>query len=304
MNKAGFSPLQLVTGKAANIPGLTMGNEGSESLTDAEAVNKIMETRSKITQEFREAETRKKLKDCQKIPVRTYQHQGNYIAGDKIWFQHNEGNAWHGPAEVVHQKGNTIFAYFNGEMRKVAMCRAKPYELIERIEGETKKNNNQEETHEIIEETRETENHENIENSETSETESDDKIENSEMEIEEENETETEEENENETGRDLKNDRIVAKYLQIEKSVYFMDYQIYSVEVPIKDHGKTEIVAGKNKEMENLKFYETYIEVKDEGQDTIGSRWVITALCFNVLRSTPGNISKGCSHNKLQKVRN
>merc|ERR1712177_70417 len=133
---------------------------------------------SKITQEFREAETRKKLKDCQKIPVRTYQHQGNYIAGDKIWFQHNEGNAWHGPAEVVHQKGNTIFAYFNGEMRKVAMCRAKPYELIERIERETKKNNNQEETHEIIEETRETENHENTENSETNETESDDKIEN------------------------------------------------------------------------------------------------------------------------------
>merc|ERR1712177_146008 len=178
VNKAGFSPLQLVTGKAVNIPGLTMGNEGSESLTDAEAVNRIMETRLKVTQEFREAETRKKLKDCQKIPVRTYQHQGNYIAGDKIWFQHNEGNAWHGPAEVVHQKGNTIFAYFNGEMRKVAMCRAKPYELVERIEGETKKNNNQEETHDVTEETKETENHGNTENNKTVETESDDKIEN------------------------------------------------------------------------------------------------------------------------------
>merc|ERR1712177_44833 len=167
VNKAGFSPLQLVKGKAANIPALTMGNEGSESLTDAEAVNRIMETRSKITQEFREAETRKKIKDCQKIPVRNYQHHGNYIAGDKIWFQHNKGNAWHGPAEVVYQKGNAIFAYFNGEMKKVAMCRVKPYELIERIEEETKKNDNQEETPEIIEETIETENDEKIENSET-----------------------------------------------------------------------------------------------------------------------------------------
>ena len=55
-----------------------------------------------------------------------------------------------------------------------------------------------------------------------------------------------------------------------------MDYQIYSVEVPRKDHGKKEIVAAKNKEMDNLKFYETYVEVKDEGQETIGSRWVIT----------------------------
>merc|ERR1712177_167222 len=111
VNKVGFSPLQLVTGKAANIPGLTMGNEGSKSLTDAEAVNRIMETRHKVTKEFREAETRKKLKDCQKIPVRNYQHQGNYIAEDKIWFQHNEGNAYHGPPDVVYQKGNTIFIY-------------------------------------------------------------------------------------------------------------------------------------------------------------------------------------------------
>merc|ERR1711867_33500 len=105
-------------------------------------------------------------------------------------------------------------AYFNGEMRKVAMCRAKPYELIERIEDKTKNNNNQEETHERIEETRETE--------------SDDKIDNIEIEIEEENVTDTEEENENETGTLLKKDKIGAKYLQIEKSIYFMDYQIYS----------------------------------------------------------------------------
>merc|ERR1712002_978683 len=36
VNKARFPPLTLVTGKAVNIPGLTMDNEVSESLTDAE----------------------------------------------------------------------------------------------------------------------------------------------------------------------------------------------------------------------------------------------------------------------------
>merc|ERR1712115_759344 len=96
---------------------------------------------------------------------------------------------------------------------------------------------------------------------ETSIIEDDEKIENRETEMEEENETEIEEENENEIRTDLQNDKIGAKYLQVEKSVYFMDYQIYSVEV-------------KNKEMKNLEFYETYEEVKDEGQETIGSRWV------------------------------
>merc|ERR1712115_154989 len=111
---------------------------------------------------------------------------------------------------------------------------------------------------------------------ETSIIEDDEKIENRETEMEEENETEIEEENKNEIKRDLQNDKIGAKYLQVEKSVYFMDYQIYSVEVPIKDHGKPEIVAAKNKDMKNLKFYETYEEVRDEGQETIGSRWVIT----------------------------
>ena len=129
VNKVGFSPLQLVTGKAANIPGLTMGNEGSESLTDAEAVNRIMETRHKVTKEFREAETRKKLKDCQGIRVRNYQHQGNYIAGDKVWYQYKDGNAWHGPAEVIYQKGNAVFIHSNGDVKKVAACKVKPYDL-------------------------------------------------------------------------------------------------------------------------------------------------------------------------------
>ena len=64
INRAGYTPLTLATGKAVTIPGLTMGNEGSESLTDAEAVNKIMETIHKVTSEFREIETKKKLRDC------------------------------------------------------------------------------------------------------------------------------------------------------------------------------------------------------------------------------------------------
>ena len=62
VDRAGYSPLTLVTGKAVSIPGLTMGNEGSESVTDAEVVRRIMETIHKVTREFREAETKVKLK--------------------------------------------------------------------------------------------------------------------------------------------------------------------------------------------------------------------------------------------------
>ena len=44
VNRAGYSPLTLVTGKAVNIPVLTMNTVASESMTDAEAVRRIMET--------------------------------------------------------------------------------------------------------------------------------------------------------------------------------------------------------------------------------------------------------------------
>ena len=49
--------------------------------------------------------------------------------------------------------------------------------------------------------------------------------------------------------KDLQNDVIGAKYLQVEKSVYFMDYEIFLLEVPVKEHGKPEIIGAKNTEI-------------------------------------------------------
>ena len=129
VNRAGYSPLSLVTGKAVTIPGLTMNTVASESMTDAEVVRRIMETIQKTTTEFREAEMKMKLKECQNIRVRSYQHQGNDIEGDKIWFQYKDTSAWHGPALVIYHKGNTVYVYCNRQVVKVAACRAKPCEF-------------------------------------------------------------------------------------------------------------------------------------------------------------------------------
>ena len=122
INRAGYSPLISVTGKAVNIPGLTMNAVASESPTDAEAVRRILETIHKTTMEFREAEMKTKLKDCQDIRTRSYQHQGNYIEGDKILFQHKHRNAWHRLAVVICQRGNKVYVYCNGEVRIVVAC--------------------------------------------------------------------------------------------------------------------------------------------------------------------------------------
>ena len=42
VNKLGYSPLQLMTGKVVTLPGLTTGNVATESMTDSEAVQITM----------------------------------------------------------------------------------------------------------------------------------------------------------------------------------------------------------------------------------------------------------------------
>ena len=87
MNKLGYSPLQLVTGQAVLIPGLTTGNEATESMTDSEAVRRAMENIMWIIAEFRESDVRIKLRDCQNVRIQNYQHRRDYVEGDKVCFQ-------------------------------------------------------------------------------------------------------------------------------------------------------------------------------------------------------------------------
>ena len=67
VNKLGYSPLQLVTGKAVTLPGLTICNIATESMSDSEVVQRTLENLTKIVAEFREADMRWKLKECQEI---------------------------------------------------------------------------------------------------------------------------------------------------------------------------------------------------------------------------------------------
>ena len=50
----------------------------------------------------------------------------------------------------------------------------------------------------------------------------------------------------------------------------------FTVECPVSKHGTLKVKAAKLNEIRNLKDYDTFEELPDEGQETIGSRWVIT----------------------------
>ena len=69
---------------------------------------------------------------------------------------------------------------------------------------------------------------------------------------------------------------IGAYWITKQNSECFDEYAIYVVEVPKKDHGLPEVVEAKEPEINNLKDFDTFVEVYDEGQKTVGSRWVIT----------------------------
>ena len=84
----------------------------------------------RITSEFRESDMRRKLKDCQNLRIRDYQHRRDYVEGDKVWFQPLNGNVWIGPALVVTQRGQSIYLHTHGDLKKIAACRVKPYELV------------------------------------------------------------------------------------------------------------------------------------------------------------------------------
>ena len=101
-------------------------------MSDAEAVQKMMENLTRITAEFCETEMRQKLKDCQGYRVQAYQHVGQYLEGDLVWFQYLNNNAWLGPAAVLCHRGQSVWLHMHGDVKKVASCRVKPYQLIDR----------------------------------------------------------------------------------------------------------------------------------------------------------------------------
>ena len=76
---------------------------------------------------------------------------------------------------------------------------------------------------------------------------------------------------------DITSDTIGTHYLKVENSTSFSDLAIYTVKLPVSEHGRPEVKEAKETEVENLLNYDVFEEVKDEGQDILGSRWVVTA---------------------------
>ena len=70
---------------------------------------------------------------------------------------------------------------------------------------------------------------------------------------------------------DLEGDTIGAKYLRMANTVSFSEMCITTIGLPASQHGMSEFKAAKMNEIRNLKDYDTFKKVQDEGHERIGS---------------------------------
>ena len=49
-----------------------------------------------------------------------------------MWYQPLNGNSWLGPAVVLCQRGQSVWVHSAGDIKKVASCKVKPFQLVDR----------------------------------------------------------------------------------------------------------------------------------------------------------------------------
>ena len=258
INLHGYEPMRLVTGKSVNIPGVTTGNEATDSLYDSEAVQRIMERHQEFIQKFREQEYSNKLKRAA-TSRSNVMNNFFYNEGDEVFFQEKDRKSWIGPVKVFCQKGREIYLFSNGNIRKVPSCKVKPFKTVSSFVDI----NNDEKSSES-----------NMDKTDRRISFEDDSNENKSFDL-----------NKNKSlnfddskslNSDLQKDTVGTYWMKVENSECSDELTTYVVEVPVHQHNRQDVKMAKEVELKNLMDYETFEEVADVGQERITSRWVVT----------------------------
>ena len=64
--------------------------------------------------------------------------------------------------------------------------------------------------------------------------------------------------------RELERDKVSAFWLKMENTECYDDMAVYTVEVPVTEHKKVEVIEAKERELENLTKYGVFEEIDDE----------------------------------------
>ena len=102
------------------------------TVTEADTVRHHFRRQESVRVEYRKYDYNRRLKDALKARIQPY-HDAKYEQGDLIIFQ-DANDQWTGPAEVKTTESKTLFVLHNGQLKKVATCRARPW--IENTDNE------------------------------------------------------------------------------------------------------------------------------------------------------------------------
>ena len=188
---------------------------------------------------------RKKLKECQGIRTQAYQHMRDYIEGDKVQYQPLNGNSWLGPASVLCQRGQSVWIHTNGDIKKVAACKVKPFELVEvESQGIFDSHAHDKKKKVVMLE---------------------DGLSDGEDAMPQDEETMQYAVN----MIDTEKDSVGAQYLKVVNHMSFSDYVIYTVELPVSKHGTPEVKEAKMTDVNNFMMYLKRFKMKDKKQQVV-----------------------------------
>ena len=167
-----------------------------------------------------------------------------------VYYQHQDKKAWLGPVKVFAVKGNEVFIFANGSVRKVPRCNVQLCKTeVTESESEESKEENVEEQKGVSVRFEEQSFGENI---------NEDDLEKKERRVMR-SMTDVER-------RELERNKVSTFWMKVENTECFDDVTIYTVEVPVKEHKRPEVVEAKEKEIENLEKYGVFEKSDDEGK--------------------------------------
>ena len=282
-SRKGFLPLQIATGKAVTFPGIERKIE-NEKIEEDKALNQGMKKLFDMGELFRRKEFKDKIEIAEKTKMSKYKDE-IYEIGDEVLFQEKENKEWFGPGRVASYRSNEVEIQTQNGVKRIHPCRVARFyrdleeDQIDTIEKEKEVEVNEGENHKqkktnlktpgIL--TRGMKRKVQIEEGHTYLLGS-----------EENNESYFMNDGQRRNflakkNKQEKGEKSYATFLNQAKEECFIEEEVvYVVELPVKEHGRPEVVEAKEKEIENLKKYEVFEKVKDEEQQTIGTRWVIT----------------------------
>ena len=293
----GFSSYQLVFGINPNVPNvMTDRLPALDARTSTKIFNDHLNALHAARRAFVQSESEERIRRALRCNVRTSEER--YVHGDQVYYKRDQSPKWLGPAKVMFQDGKVIFVRHGG-----IIVRVSPNRIVKRHKSHEERSSDPDcpkrpadvrpvkESDDSASDTQESEEESEATEEDQGKPEEPKAAEEKPTDVPEEKPTESEEPVDpvesvptlfvpEEVAVQRQSLRLLNK--EHDWEVYYStvspvhEWQVYMNEVPKNLHDNPECIQAKEEELNKLLMFEVYVEVEDQGQACIGTRWVLT----------------------------